>query len=72
MTMNEIKTYYESEYKSTKRFLENLPAWANEKEVVNNAIQRMLGVAQFVQYCDVPYEDITELFEEYRNKNEAL
>lgn len=41
-------------------------------EIVNNTIQRCLGVALFVQYLDVPYDFSEAFYEETRGKLEGL
>lgn len=72
MNIKEIKEYYESEYKSIKNFLQNTPGWADEKETINNALQRLLGVAQYSQYCGISYKEIDKLYTQYRIKFEEL
>ena len=73
--LEKVKTFYESEYKDIKSILDRKPFWietrADEKQVIFNAIQRCLGVAQFVQSLDVPYEEL-QIYDEYREKLEKL
>lgn len=71
--LEKVKEFFEQEYKDTERLLtrEDRPFWAEPKECVDKAIQRCLGVAQFVQYCDVKYEDLG-CYEEIRERFEKL
>ena len=68
MNIEGIKEYYENEYKSVKSFISNLPYWTTKEEVVNNALQRLLGVAQCAQYCGMTFDDANKLYSEYRMK----
>lgn len=71
--LEKVKEFFEQEYKDTERLLirEDRPFWAEPKECVDKAIQRCLGVAQFVQHCDVKYEDLG-CYEEIRERFEKL
>ena len=71
--LEKVKEFFEQEYKDTERLLtrKDRPFWAEPKECVDKAIQRCLGVAQFVQYCDVKYEDLG-CYEEIRERFEKL
>lgn len=71
--LEKVKEFFEQEYKDTKRLLtrEDRPFWAEPRECVDKAIQRCLGVTQFVQYCDVKYEDLG-CYEEIRERFENL
>lgn len=67
--MNE---YFEKEYQDVKQLLADKPNWVkSEKELVNNAIHRCLGVAMFVQNCGVSYQE-TLVYESYKEKLESL
>jgi hypothetical protein len=70
-TIDKVKKFFEKEYKETERLLSNPPSWCNPKEAVWYAVQRCLGVAQFVQYLDVKYEDLS-CYDEIREKFEKL
>ena len=73
MNIEGIREYYESEYKSTKLALGAVPRyWITNEEIIHNAIQRLLGVAQCAQYCGMTYDDADKLYSEYRQKFEAL
>lgn len=70
--IKEMNNYFEKEYQETKTLLENKPNWiTSEKEVVNNAIQRCLGVSMFVQQLGVAYQE-TSIYECYREKLQKL
>lgn len=70
--LEKVENFFQSEYEETKSLLERKPYWiSNEKEVVFNSIQRCLGVTQFVQCLDVPYENLN-IYDEYREKLEKL
>ena len=64
-TLEKLIKFYEDEIKSVQRSLENPYRW-EKKELVNNSIQRGLGVAFFVQALDVPYKDIDAEYEKFR------
>lgn len=72
--MGEIKEYYKAEYKDAKRVIEKKYFWAKPDEVVNQALDRMLGVAFFVQRVDesIPYDELDELFNFYKEELELL
>jgi hypothetical protein len=70
--LSELEKFYESEVRMTKTFLEYPPTWAQSKMVINNTIQRCLGVAQYVQFLDVPFEKVTRLYEQTRIDLEEL
>ena len=70
--IKEMNNYFEKEYQETKTLLENKPNWiTSEKEVVNNAIQRCLGVSMFVQQLGVTYQE-TLVYECYQEKLQEL
>lgn len=70
--MKEMDNYFEKEYQETKALLENKPNWiTSEKEVVNNAIQRCLGISMFAQQLGVTYQE-TLVYEYYREKLQGL
>ena len=69
--LEQVKEFFDREYKETKELLERKPSWCKPKEVVFNSIQRCLGVAQFVQGAGVKYEDLN-CYEEVKEKLESL
>lgn len=64
--INQYKDVCNQEYKATKRAINN--KWFKPRDVINNAIQRCLGVAQFIQYLGVTYEEADIIFEEFKYK----
>lgn len=70
--MKEMDNYFEKEYQDTKAILEEKPNWVkSEKEIVNNTIQRCLGVSMFAQLCGVTYQEAL-VYEYYKEKLESL
>jgi hypothetical protein len=69
--LNLVKEYYEEEYQDAKRCIEKKYAWTTPKDLVKSTINRCLGIAQFVQYLGVPYEDL-DIYDEYKEKLEKL
>ena len=71
-TINKIIAFYETEYISAINAVQN-PIFKPE-EVINNAIQRCLGIALFAQTLDdnISYEDIDKEYEVIRKKLEKL
>ena len=64
----QIKAYFEKEYNLAKDILERKPAWlSSPAEVVQNTIQRCLGVATFAQSF-VDFSTVEELYEPTRIK----
>ena len=66
--LEKVENFFQSEYEETKDLLERKPSWVmSEKEVIFNSLQRCLGVTQFVQCLNVPYENLN-IYDEYREK----
>lgn len=58
--------YFEQEYKWACQALDrNI---AESWEIVNNAEQRMLGVANFCQNLGLKYDFIEKIYEDYKHK----
>ena len=69
--LEKIREYYEMEYRDTARSIEK--SWCtDEKMAVWYAIQRCLGVAQFVQIAGVSFEEIETLYDDIKEKLEKL
>lgn len=68
--LDKVKKFYEKEYESTLQWLssEYCRTPKDKKNSINNAIQRCLAIAIFVQDLDVPFKDIDPLYYEYRKK----
>lgn len=81
-TISKIKEFYESEYQGTKRIIEaslsddNHYTWirsdTDRRRAVSQALDRLLGVAFFAQYLDIPYKRIESLYDEYKCKLESI
>ena len=70
-----VRNYFLAEYNLLCTLLDSNPAWINVNEACNYAIQRCLGVAQFVQTCgddSLTFEMVEALFEEVKGKIEKL
>ena len=75
--MTEIKKafedYLKKEYEETEKLLFNPPWYCGKpREMVDSTIQRCLGATMLVQYMDLPFADVNEIFEYYREKLEKL
>ena len=70
-----VEDYYNMEYRDIQLVVKR-NNMMNDNRVnkfhVNGTLQRCLGVALFVQSMDVPYEDVNKLYEEYKEKIEAV
>lgn len=66
LTIKDYEKFCESEYEFTKNTLKC--NFCTPKEVVNNAIQRNLGVGVFVQEMGVVFEEVDKVFETYKEK----
>ena len=71
--LTKVEEYYDNEYISVARVINDTidRAVFTPAEVARNTLQRMLGVALFVQKY-IPYEDVNALYEEYKTKVENL
>lgn len=70
--LKKVDDFYKTEIKSVKITLDNNSYRFKPKEVINNAIQRCLGVAFFVQSLDVSYDKIYTLYEATRTQLDDL
>jgi hypothetical protein len=63
------KEFCEREYVETKTFYngEWSSACYHDESIVRLALQRCLGVVQFIQTCGVKFEDVS-WYEDYREK----
>ena len=69
--LNQYKDYCRQEYEDAVRAIKNKKLF-KPKEVVDNAINRCLGVALFIQFIGVSYEDADIVYEEAKAKLEEL
>ena len=65
--LEKVQEFFEMEYTDLLRLMDRKPGWFNPQEGVTYAIQRCLGVAQFVQLLGVKYEDLN-CYEEIRGR----
>lgn len=63
--LDAVKEYFDREYKSAKNLVDT-KLWCKPTEVVWNATQRCLGVAEFVQVYEKDFEKVEELYEKVR------
>lgn len=72
--LDKVKKFYAQEYKDTLNWLscEYCNTKENKIKSINNAIQRCLAIALFVQNCGVAFEEVDVLYDEYRTKFQEL
>ena len=68
--INNLIRYYEDEYRLAKNAMDC--KFFKPAEIVRNAIDRCLGVALFVQYLGMDYEDSNKEYEIVKEKLEKL
>jgi hypothetical protein len=69
--LEKVREYFESELRQTEADIKR--PWADKGKIIWYAILRCSGVANFViEHCDIPYEIIDPLYEEYRQKLQKL
>lgn len=71
-TLEKAIKFFNNEYEEVKRDLERADLLEHKKFYTNNAVQRCLGVAFFVQYLDVSFEEINPHYDEIREKINKL
>ena len=67
--LTKVQEYFENEYNEVLKLMDRKPFWFSLKESVDNAVQRCLGVAMFVQNIGVKYDDLNcydEIHERFR------
>ena len=67
-----IASFFREEYISTEKYLKTTYAKGNERMVVEKAISRCLGVAQFSQRLGVAYEDVEPMYNYFKKQFENL
>lgn len=70
LTIKDYERFCESEYEFTKNTINR--AFYAPKEVIDNAVQRLLGVGMFVQQMGIAYEEVDEVFEIYKEKFQII
>ena len=65
---------YREEVRSLEWLIERNPYWFNLNESIDKAVQRCLGIAQFVQTCPngLKYEEIELLYEKTKRTLESF
>ena len=64
--------YCETEYERAKMAINSTNYHFNPREVMDNAIQRILGVGEFVQAMGLSYGIVERVFEKYKEKIEIV
>ena len=69
-----VVEYFETEYERAVELLNisNRPNWVEPHTVINNALQRCLGVCEFAQGLGIDFVLIESLYEDYRGRFNAL
>lgn len=70
--LEKIKNFYDEEFKELKYVLDKNFIWTTPYMVKHNILQRMTGVMLFVQDDNLDFEDVKKLYNEYKEKIEAL
>jgi hypothetical protein len=70
LTIKDYERFCESEYEFTKNTINR--NFYTPKEVVDNAVQRILGVGMFVQQMGIAYEEVNKIFEIYKEKFQII
>ena len=70
--LEKVREYFEREYISTVRAIERKYSWGTPQEFVKMGITNCLAVAMFSQTIGVKFEDLDPLYNEYKEKLEAL
>lgn len=70
--LEKVKEYFEKEYNSTKRAIENHYSFATPKQFVERSITDCLAITQFAQTLGVSYEDVAPVYEEIKERLENL
>jgi hypothetical protein len=70
LTVKDYERFCESEYEFTKNTINR--NFYTPKEVVDNAVQRILGVGMFVQQMGIAYEEVDGVFEMYKEKFQII
>ena len=70
--LEKVKEYFEREYISTVRAIERKYSWGTPQEFVKMGITNCLAVAMFSQSIGVKFEDVDQLYNEYKEKLETL
>ena len=66
--------YFKFEYKDAERIITQKVSLAKPQEVVRNCLQRMLGVAMYIQRLDytISYDEVEQIYNFYKEQLEKL
>ena len=73
--LEKLRDYLESEYRSEVNILtrDKLPWWLNDvDESKHCALQRGLGACQFIQHLGVPFQEVSEVYETFKERIEDI
>lgn len=70
ITIKDYEKFCESEYEFTKNTINRV--FYTPKEVIDNAVQQLLGAGMFVQQMGIVYEEVYEVFEIYKEKFQII
>ena len=70
LTIKDYERFCESEYEFVKNTINR--AFYTPKEVIDNAVQRLLGVGMFIQQMGIAYEEVDKIFEIYKEKFQII
>lgn len=70
MIIDHYRNYCENEFTFISNTLHR--NFYTPKEVIDNAIQRLLGAGDFAQQMGAAYDEIEQMFNEYKEKMQKL
>ena len=72
--MVHMMDYFKSEYKDAETVIKKKVQWAKPREIIDNTLQRCLGVAMFVQELDetLSYDEVEQTYNFYKKQLEKL
>ena len=70
LTIKDYERFCESEYEFTKNTINRV--FYTPKEVIDNAVQRLLGAGMFIQQMGIAYEEVDKVFEIYKEKFQII
>ena len=70
LTIKDYESFCESEYEFTKNTINRV--FYTPKEVIDNTVQRLLGVGMFIQQMGIAYEEVDKVFEIYKEKFQII
>ena len=68
MTLDKLRAYLEKEKKSLLKLLDRVPDWSTPERLIKETISQNYGVVMFlIEYSDIEYEKISDLWDEYHD-----